>query len=263
MKKEDFDLRLPDLDIEFSALQYMPKRDIKEFYARFYPNLSEQDFRRILYSLKNTGLISSTGSGIYYYKGYRNPSKKRYVPNLSAYVEAIDHTVREAFPYLSYLIWETSILNEFMLHQPGQSQVILEVEKGTEESVFNQLSDKYPGIVFLDPDRLTMERYVMQKPGSIIISKFISQTPRGRKIDKVPYAKIEKILVDLLVDDEKYFVYQGRELVSIFENVFDRYMIDVRSLFRYAGRRKADQKLRNFILEKTRVELITIQGDTT
>jgi hypothetical protein len=98
----------------------------------------------------------------------------------------------------------------------------------------------------------------LQKPGSIIISKLISQTPRGRKIDRVPYAKIEKILVDLLVDDEKYFVYQGQELVSIYENVFDCYLIDVRSLFRYAGRRKADQKLRNFILEKTRVELITV-----
>ena len=57
----------------------------------------------------------------------------------------------------------------------------------------------------------------------------------GKKISGVPYAKIGKILVDILVDDEKFYVFQGQELVSIFENVFANYWIDEKSLFRYAG----------------------------
>ncbi len=149
-----------------------------------------------------------------------------------------------------------------MLHQPVHHDVIIETEKGTEDSVFNKLSEKSPGRTFLDPDRVMMERYVLQQSEAILISKLITQTPVGKKVNGVPYAKIEKILVDILVDEEKYFIFQGRELVSIYENVFYGYLMDEKSMLRYAGRRKAMDKLKQFILNQTQIEFRLFDGDS-
>jgi hypothetical protein len=141
-----------------------------------------------------------------------------------------------------------------MLLQLGQNHIILDVEKGTENSVFNQLSEAYSGKIFLNPSRLTMERYVQQLPEAILISPLISQTPMGKKTEEIPYAPIEKILVDILVDDKKFFIFRGNELVSIFNGVFNSYLIDEKSLVRYAGRRKAINKLKAFVINETQVE---------
>ncbi len=209
-------------------------------------------------------MIASSGRGIYAIQtsvSNQNALKKRFVPALSQNIQEISGELQATFPYLHFLVWDTTILQEFMLHQPFHHDVIIETEKGTEDSVFNKLSEKSPGRTFLDPDRVMMERYVLQQTEAILISKLITQTPVGKKINGVPYAKIEKILVDILADEEKYFIFQGRELVSIFENVFDRYLIDEKSMLRYAGRRNARDKLKQFILSQTQIGFMLLDGD--
>jgi hypothetical protein len=67
--------------------------------------------------------------------------------------------------------------------------------------------------------------------------------------------------VDIFVDDVRFLPYQGNELESIFEEAFRRYLIDEFSLFRYAGRRNAKQKIYQFISEKTNIKLLTSQGE--
>jgi hypothetical protein len=141
-----------------------------------------------------------------------------------------------------------------MLLQPSQNIFIVDVEKNVCESVFYHVSQKNPGKVFLDPDRLTMERYVLNQTDAILVSPLITQSPR-KIIHGLPYPKLEKILVDIFVDEEKYYFLQGEELVHIFESAFSSYLISEITLFRYAGRRKASQKLRQFISTQTQVEL--------
>jgi hypothetical protein len=94
----------------------------------------------------------------------------------------------------------------------------------------------------------------------IIVSHLITQSPRV-KVNGLPYPKIEKILVDLYTDEEKFFVFQGQELVRIYENVFEAYRVSQKTLFRYAERRKVSQKLRAFICKETSIELIQNQDD--
>jgi len=99
----------------------------------------------------------------------RSPSqkaakKKRFSPNWSQELVVLNKMVQEAFPNIQYLGWETRVLHEFMIHQPGQNLFIIETEKDMCESVFNHLSQRYPGQTFLDSDRLTMERYVLHQP---------------------------------------------------------------------------------------------------
>jgi CMP-N-acetylneuraminic acid synthetase len=148
-----------------------------------------------------------------------------------------------------------------MVHQPGQNQIILETEKGTEDSVFDHLTEIYPAQTFLDPDRITIQRYAFQQPESIIISKLVTQTPMGKRVDGVPYAKLEKIMVDILVDDDRYFLFQGQELASIYENAFAHYLIDEKSMTRYARRRNAVPKLKKFLLNHPRIRFMQFSLD--
>jgi len=142
-----------------------------------------------------------------------------------------------------------------MRHLPATNLVLIETEGEAAESVFNFLNGRYEGSVFLEPDRMMVERYVLTKSQSMIVSPLITQAPR-QVVDGIPYPKIEKILVDLFVDDETFFVYQGRELVTIYESVFNRHPIGEKTLFRYAGRRNARRELETFINTKTDIELI-------
>jgi hypothetical protein len=61
--------------------------------------------------------------------------------------------------------------------------------------------------------------------------------------------------VDIFVDGEKYFFFQGDELVRIFENAFSSFWISEKTLLRYAGRRKVSVKLRQFISKQTQIQL--------
>ncbi len=261
MKKENMNLKIPELNDKFQNTDYIDKKDLRNFYFQYNPYLTDQDFRRVLYALEKQEVISSTGSGVFYFTGNGNPPKKKYIPSPSQSLQDLNKTINEIFPYIKYLVWETRILNEFMLLQSGQNLIILDVEKGTENSVFNQLSELNSGKIFLNPDNLTMERYVQPLPEAILISALISQTPMGRKNQEIPYAPIEKILVDVLVDEKKFFTFRGNELVSIYNGFFNSYLIDEKSLFRYARRRKATDKIKKFVADKTQVEFHTQPGE--
>ena len=255
MKNDVSQLHLYELKKAFLASGRVPKSALRGFYGRFDPALTEQAFRRILYALEKRQALTPIGAGLYaLHEAIASPSKKNYVPLWSLTHQALKQALQVTFPYLETLSWETGILSEWMTHQPGGNQIILETEKDACESVFNALQQKYPGQVFLEPDRAMMERYVLPLPESILISRLITQSPKKR-LHGVTFPRLEKILVDLFVDSDQFFAFQGAELVHIFENSFAAYWISEKTLFRYAGRRKAASKLNDFIQLHTDIKL--------
>jgi len=248
-----------DLEVRnaFSGTRLVHKADLRNYYYQHSREATEQAFRRFLYGLEKRQTIIAVGAGGYEFHGrssQQTTKKKQFSPNWSQELTSLNKTVQAAFPYIQYLCWETRALHEFMLHQPGQNIFIVEAEKDVCESVFYHLSQQNPGKVFLNPDRLMMERYVLHQTDAILVSRLITQSPR-KIICGLPFPKLEKVLVDIFVDEKKYYSFQGEELVLIFENAFSSYLISEITLFRYAGRRKASKKLRQFISTQTQVEL--------
>jgi hypothetical protein len=250
-------LYLPELRNACSGRMFLDKTDLRNFYQKYSPTLSETAFRRILYALKRQDVIISVDSGVYRLSNGGNSSQGsiKFVPNLSPELCKLYNTIKTAFPYADCLVWETRVLHEFMLHQPGQNQIFLESEKDVVESMFNFLNDRFFGRVFLRPDRLTFERYILPQTDSIIITTLFSQSPH-QKVENIPTPKLEKILVDVFANEELFYIFHGEELVHIFEAAFERYKISQKTIFRYAERRKIDQKIRDFIREKTSIILI-------
>ena len=250
-------LHLQELTKAFSSQRFFRKTELREFFRSRLPDLTGNEFRRVLYALEKRGLIRKVDRGVYVWGKDRQNTRptEKYIPAFSDGVKTLCSLIKENFPFLDFLIWETRILHEFMLHLPGQNQIILETERETEESVFNFLSDRRMGEVFLQPDRQMVERYILPLPESVIVSTMITQSPL-RVVEGIPSPKIEKILVDVFAGDDKFFVLQGQELVHIFNAVFERFMISEKTLFRYAERRKIGQRLSTFINQETDIQLI-------
>jgi hypothetical protein len=255
MKSDVSQLHLNELTKAFLASGRVQKSALRSFYTCFEPTLTEQTFRRILYALEKRLALTPIGAGIYaIHENAAPPSRKNYVPTWSQSHQTLKQMLQETFPYLEILSWETGVLGEWMTHQPVNNQIILETERGACESVFNHLQQKYPGQVFLEPDRVMTERYVLPLPESILVTHLITQSPK-KKLGQLISPRLEKILVDVFADSDKFFAFQGEELVHIFENGFAAYWISEKTLFRYAGRRKVTAKLMEFLESRTEIKL--------
>lgn len=98
----------------------------------------------------------------------------------------------------------------------------------------------------------------MDIPDSIILYRLIPQSPKTI-VNRVPSSKLEKILVDIFVGEERFYVFQDQELVTIYENTFASYWINEKTMFRYAGRRRIAKELRIFISNETNIDLFQSQ----
>ena len=255
MKDTYTQLHLPELKAAFSERASIAKNDLRSFYRVHTQDFSEQFFRRVLYALEREQILIPLGSGMYVFKE-REVNKRKFLHSPSKELSSIHQILQKTFPYLDYLCWETRILHEFMTHQPGQNTIVVEAEKDACESVFNRLMEKYTGRVFLDPTRSLMENYVLPQASPIIVLPLISESPRTTR-NKIYFPKLEKILVDILVDENIFFAFQGAELSYIYENAFNAYWLNQRTMFRYARRRKAEKTLQEFIRTKTGIQLET------
>ena len=253
MKNNPIQLQIPELKASLSGRVSVPKIEVRRFYQTRARNFTEQSFRRVLYTLEKERVLIPLGAGMYALKEQEN-RRKNYSYSQSKKLASIHLILQKAFPYLDYLCWETSLLHGFMTHQPGQSLLIVESEKDACESVFNSLREKYGSRVFLDPTRNIMETYVLPQTDPIIVLPLISQSPHTI-YNGIPFPKLEKILVDIFVDEKIFFAFQGEELSNIYMSAFTTYWVNERTMFRYAGRRKAGKRLSEFFREKTNIQL--------
>jgi hypothetical protein len=242
MKKE-IEVYLHEFSQYFADREEISKSELRLFYTAKNPLMTIQEFRRHLYALEKMEVLTPFGRGQYAFL----KKKRKWQPHPSPFLEEICNSISIQFPYIEYQIWETSELNEFMVHQPIRNHIILESEKMSLDALFSFLIEKFPGRVYLEPDRAMIERYAYQQPVSVFVCKWISQAPRDRRYPGIPYAKLEKILVDLFVDRDRYFIFQDGELETIYKYIFSNYLLDKKSMFRYAGRRNASVKLKEFI----------------
>ena len=248
---------IPELIGQFANRRSVNMADLRDFYREHTTQFNDQAFRRFMYALEKQRVIRPVARGLYVFQKETSQSqdRKKFIPAPSPEIIKLNTDIKDSFPYLQYAIWETRILHDFMTHQPGQNQIIVDVERNAVESVFNALTPIYPNQVWLNPDQNMLERYIVNSPRSIIVSNLISQSPLIN-VDTVPYPSIEKILVDIFVDQDTFFMLQGQELVNIFENIFTSYWVNEKTLLRYAQRRQPVDKIKKFINDQTSIELV-------
>ena len=85
----------------------------------------------------------------------------------------------------------------------------------------------------------------MNDENLIVIKPLRVKSPL-ENIDNKKVISIEKIMVDLYID-KLYLYYQGKELQTIYENIFEKYDINMKRLLNYANLRMNIENYKKYL----------------
>ncbi|MBN2683110.1 MAG: hypothetical protein JXR58_11420 [Bacteroidales bacterium] len=218
------------------------KDDILKYYIDNGIDISDEAIRIRIHRLKKKGIVCDVAKSKYIIN-----NKSLYIPGPDKLIRKINKLFVSKYENVDYCIWSTAWLANFMHHIPFSYFHLIETDKDVCESAFYHLKDN--GInIYLEPDAKQIEKYVLPEDDSVMIRPIITRAPI-KKEQNIRFASIEKILVDIFCDQDKFYLYSGREQDWIFENILDSYNINFSTLFAYAERRKRDKELREYLLK--------------
>ena len=184
---------------------------------------------------------------------YRTPSKSLqiYRYEYSDRVNEIASSIAKNYPLLDFSIFELVQLNDFSNHQIAHNTIFVNVDADALDFVFETFKALYPGRILINPTAKIYHQYWCEN--LVVLGKLVSKAPKG--INENWKARLEKILVDIMANPLIADSVSEGDYPVIFENAFDRFIIDESCLFRYARCRRVDKKILAFINEKTNIKL--------
>ena len=214
------------------------RKDLLQEIARQQADIKGSAITLQINRLIASGSIRRIGRGEYEFVKNGLP-EFIYLP--SEEEKSIFMKLKQLFPFLDICIWSPKVLASYMLHVPNIGYTFVDVEKDGMETVFHVLQDMELGRnILLSPSPTDCERYLTGS-NAIVVRQLIGQSPLTM-VDGCIVPRIEKILVDVLGDNELFFA-SGSETYNIYEFAFERNQINKSKLLRYASRRNRKEKV--------------------
>lgn len=226
------------------------RKELLESFRMAGYMLSEASFYKKVEELVKNGQIIRIGRNV-----YSLPDDKRltYEYKYSELAEEVAQEIAQQYPYVNFSIFEFVQLNDFVNHLIAHNVIFLSVEAEIMDFVFETLRDKYPGKVLINP---TVEIYHQYwSDNMIVLGKLTTEAPKGQKVSW--HTRLEKMLVDIMAEPLLLASISRAEYPHIYEDAFDRYIVDENGLFRYASRRKVTKKIKELIRKETDIVLRT------
>lgn len=226
------------------------RKELLESFRMAGYMLSEASFYKKVEELVKNGQIIRVGRNV-----YSLPDDKRltYEYKYSELAEEVAEEIAQQYPYINFSIFEFVQLNDFVNHLIAHNVIFLSVEAEIMDFVFETLRDKYPGKVLINP---TVEIYHQYwSDNMIVLGKLTTEAPKGQKASW--HTRLEKMLVDIMAEPLLLASISRAEYPHIYEDAFDRYIVDENGLFRYASRRKVTKKIKELIRKETDIVLRT------
>lgn len=252
LTNEDDIMKIPSADVieRLKRVDVFARNDLYDVLKESNKTISESIANHMLQQLLNEGYIVRVGRNKY---SVSHPDCKVYEYLYSKNAESVAKEISKNHPYLDFRIFELIQLNEFVNHLVAHNVIFVSVESDLGDFVFSSLKSIYPGKVLINPDIDTYHNYVTDN--TIVIEKLITEAPKG--IEKNWHSRLEKTLVDIISDKWISLAVSEGELGNIYEGAFSKYVIDENTMFRYARRRGAEEKIKGFLMD-TNVKLRTV-----
>lgn len=226
------------------------RKELLESFRMAGYTLSEASFYKKVEELVKNGQIIRVGRNV-----YSLPDDKRlmYEYRYSELADEVAQVIVQQYPCVNFSIFEFIQLNDFVNHLIAHNVIFLSVEADVMDFIFETLRDKYPGKVLINP---TVEIYHQYwSDNMIVLGKLTTEAPKGKKVSW--HTRLEKLLVDIIAEPLLLASISRAEYPHIYENAFDRYIVDENGLFRYASRRKMKKKIIELIRKETDIVLKT------
>lgn len=237
----------------FKSGEMITKDSFRKAAHSLDPDLSETSINWMIHILHKKDILASAGSGKYYLMQDDTKIKRKYhYPHSAEFLE-LEKLISENYPYLDFQMWELIQLNDFVNHQISKNVIIIEADNMMTDTVYETIHEKYPYAMY-KPD---MDAFFRQRAPQtdVIIQRMITESPKS---DDVHSSPLEKILVDLMSKKLTGNLVEHSEYKRIFEDVFEKYIIDETKMFRYARRRNLYDPMISFIRSCTDIKLKTL-----
>ena len=189
-----------------------------------------------LSNLCKLGKLRRIGRGL-----YSTQIKTAYHVKASKKVRSLYHSLHKDFPFADFCLYDGSLLTPLLHDLSPNSTIYIETNRDVTESVFNRLSQKYQGRLFLAPTKEMTSKYIDLSQENIIIKPLITESPLTED-NGVPMPTLEKVLVDTRVDAD-FFYLHGYENLEMLRTAISHYDVNRTRLLRYADRRNEKENI--------------------
>ena len=211
--------------------QYCTLDDIAMFVDGLNGEVSRKTVIWNVNDLVRQGKAARFGRGVY---GFI--SKAQFCPVMSESAKRACSLLKEKFKYLVVTVTDSGVLGQFMNLQPFSTVVVMETKKSAIGAVIPFLRKE--GVdAYAMRDFSMLEQYVTSSQ-PFIVRPELAVNPSLPQEGNIRTANIEKILVDLVCDQDIYGQYQGEELLNIYQNATESYVVNFSQMLKYAAARK-------------------------
>ncbi len=240
MTKKEFILELfSNSENNVSSVHSLYKKALKLGYSG-----TMETFRVWIYLLTKEGLLKRVKTGMY----AKNINKEIYKMSADHFMRRISVMLNKKYKNIKYDMWNISVLNEFTRYTFNKSFYVLDVEVDLKEFVFEFLQEKSMEI-FMDISENDVYKYLFSNKKTLLLLPLVTESPITQ-VDNVYVPYLEKIMVDVVSEEKLNTIVE--DINDVYKNIYDKYMINERRLFRYARRRNKEDKIKN-ILKKSSV----------
>jgi len=174
-------------------------------------------------------------------------SKKRFKPEMSEETRRACSILQKQFKYLVVTVTDSGMLGQFMNLQPFSTVVVIETRKSAVSSVLSEL--RRGGVdAYAKRDYAKLKRYVVSSQPFLVRTELVVN-PSLIQEENYRSSNLEKLLVDIVCDDDIYGQYQGEELINIYSNATDRYAVNYSQMLKYATARKKKAVVQKMLQE--------------
>lgn len=234
-------LRKNDLIIFLSNNPTVTTKELLDFYREFKPDLPINTLRWRIYELKRQGIIYSPKRGVYTLN-----KKDTFQPIPTPKMDELAKLLQEKFPYIRFSMYLTKWLGSLTKHMFLTNNLVIEVDADVLDATFHFLKEHYPN-TFLSPEQKMYDYYISSKEENIIINRLHVDAPLNKIRENYYTPKLEKLIIDLVINDPVIFPVGAAEIETMITNALDTYNINYSTLIRYANKRHTKQKLGKLI----------------
>ena len=205
------------------------------------PSAAESTCHAVISRLVREGKITKLGYDTYSLS--YNLQKLQYAPAYCQSSIELAQLIKQRFPNVTFTIFETTLMNEFLNHLIAQNTIFLQIEKGSSIYVFRYMQEQGMKNVLYNPSKRDFNLY--WEKDCIVITDLISEAP----LDAVNPHQIllEKMLVDMISDKLISSTFSKAELPDIICEAQNKYFLDKSKMLRYASRRNKRQLVKDYL----------------
>ena len=141
-----------------------------------------------------------------------------------------------------YIIYNITFLNDWLNQLIGKNIIFIEADKKYLNTIYDILKDNNYNNILLNPTNKEIDKYLCNE--SIIIKPLFTRSPINKKEKSF---MIEKVLVDLFVDNILRRLFSLSELPEIYRQILSTYTIDESKLNAYLTRRRIKHSFYEFL----------------